>query len=145
MANTPRLFEDLSRVASGAMGTVVGMRDEAEAQLRQRLERVLERMDVVPREEFEAVRAMAAKARDEQEAMADRLAALESRLADLEKTPAARPAVKRAPTKGGSAGTGGAKRAGPAKAGAKGAAAKGSGRGKTAAKGGAKAGAGTEG
>ena len=44
MANTPRLFEDLSRVASGAMGTVVGMRDEAEAQLRQRLERVLERM-----------------------------------------------------------------------------------------------------
>ena len=90
MANTPRLFEDLSRVASGAMGTVVGMRDEAEAQLRQRLERVLERMDVVPREEFEAVRAMAAKARDEQEAMADRLAALESRLADLEKTPAAK-------------------------------------------------------
>lgn len=74
-----KLLDDLTRVVSGAMGTVLGMRDEVEAQLRQQFERVLARMDLVSREEFEAVRAMAAKARDEQETLAARLAALEAR------------------------------------------------------------------
>mgnify|MGYP001254027751 CR=1 FL=1 len=77
-----RILDDLTRVVSGAMGTIFGMRDEVEAQIRQQFERVLSRMDVVTREEFEAVRAMAVKAREEQEAMAERLAALESRLAE---------------------------------------------------------------
>ena len=75
-----KLLDDLARVAAGAFGTVVGMREEVEAQLRQRFERVLSRMDLVSREEFEVVREMAAKARDEQEAMAARMAALEQSL-----------------------------------------------------------------
>lgn len=76
-----RLLDDLARLAAGAVGTAVGMKDEIEAQMRQQLERILARMDVVTREEFEAVRDMAATARDEQEAMAARLAELERRLA----------------------------------------------------------------
>lgn len=79
-----KLLDDLARVASGAMGTIFGMREEVEAQFRQQFERILGRMDVVSREEFEAVRAMAAKAREEQEVMAERLAALERRLAAAE-------------------------------------------------------------
>ncbi|PGH53584.1 hypothetical protein CRT60_27320 [Azospirillum palustre] len=78
-----RILDDLARVAGGALGAFSSLREEAEGQLRAQLERVLSRMDVVSREEYEAVRAMAAKAREEQEAMAERLAALEATVASL--------------------------------------------------------------
>ena len=81
------LLDDLARVATGALGALTGMRAEVEARLRDQLERVLGRMDLVTREEFDAVRAMAAKARLEQEALAERLAAIESRRAALEAAP----------------------------------------------------------
>jgi BMFP domain-containing protein YqiC len=77
-----KLFDDLARMAAGAAGTAIGVRDEVEAQLRQQAERLLSRMDLVTRDEFEAVREMAARARADQEAMADRLAALEAQLGD---------------------------------------------------------------
>ena len=75
-----KLFDDLAKLASGAMGTAAGLRDEMEAQVRQQLERMLARMDVVTREEFDAVREMAETARAEQEALAAKVAMLESRL-----------------------------------------------------------------
>ena len=75
-----RILDDLAKVAAGALGGVAGVRQEIEARLRQQFERVLANMDVVSREEFEAVKAMAARARAEQEALAARLAALEERL-----------------------------------------------------------------
>jgi BMFP domain-containing protein YqiC len=75
-----RLIDDLARVAGGALGTLAGMREEVEARLRQQFERVLAGMDLVTREEFEVVRAMAAKARAEQETLAERVAELETRL-----------------------------------------------------------------
>lgn len=78
-----RLLDDLARVAGGALGALSGLRGEVEAQLRQQFERVLSQMDVVSREEFEAVKEMAVKARAEQEAMTERLAALEEQLAAL--------------------------------------------------------------
>ncbi|WP_372398870.1 accessory factor UbiK family protein [Azospirillum sp. HJ39] len=78
-----KILDDLARVAGGALGAFSSLREEAEGQLRAQLERVLSRMDVVSREEYEAVRAMAAKARTEQEAMAERLAALEAAVASL--------------------------------------------------------------
>src|SRR5262245_17418514 len=84
------LLDDLARVATGALGALTGLRTEIEARVRDQLERLLGRMDLVTREEFEAVRAMAAKARLEQEALAQRLAVLEAHLASLE-TPAPRP------------------------------------------------------
>ena len=81
MQTQNRLLDDLARVAAGAFGTLSGVKGEVEARLREQLERVLAGMDLVSREEFEAVKAMAAKARTEQEQLAERVAALESRLA----------------------------------------------------------------
>ncbi len=80
MQNDNRIFEDLARVASGALSTLTGMREEVEQRLRDQFQHILDRMNLVRREEFEAVQAMAAKARAEQERLAERLAALEARL-----------------------------------------------------------------
>jgi BMFP domain-containing protein YqiC len=80
MAMDNRILDDLAKVAAGALGGVSGVRQEIETRLRQQFERVLANMEVVSREEFEVVRAMAAKARAEQEALAARVAALEERL-----------------------------------------------------------------
>ncbi len=81
MQSQNRFFDDLARVAAGALGTLSGVKSEVEARLREQLEKVLSGMDLVSRDEFEAVKAMAAKARSEQEDLANRLADLESRLA----------------------------------------------------------------
>ena len=67
MQSQNRFFDDLARVAAGAMGTLSGVKGEVETRLREQLERVLAGMDLVSRDEFEAVKAMAAKARSEQE------------------------------------------------------------------------------
>ena len=77
-------FDDLARVASGAAGALSGIRGEVEARVRDQLERVLSGMDLVSREEFEAARAMAARAREEQELLLHRVELLEARLAALE-------------------------------------------------------------
>ena len=87
MQGQNRFFDDVARVASGAVGALSGVRDEIEARLRDQLERLLAGMDLVSREEFEAVKAMAAKARAEQELLHTRIEVLEARLAALPKTP----------------------------------------------------------
>ncbi|RJF84999.1 accessory factor UbiK family protein [Azospirillum cavernae] len=84
-----KILDDIARVAGGALGAFSSLREEAEGHLRSQLERILSRMDVVSREEFDAVRAMAAKAREEQEVMAERLAVLEALVASLTSAPAA--------------------------------------------------------
>ena len=83
MQSQNRILDDLARVAAGAMSTLSGMRSEVESRLREQLEKVLAGMDLVSRDEFEAVKAMAAKARAEQEDLQKRLAEVESRLASL--------------------------------------------------------------
>jgi BMFP domain-containing protein YqiC len=80
MAIDNRILDDLAKVASGALSGISGVKQEVEGRLRQQFERILAGMDLVRREEFEAVKAMAAKARSEQEDLAARLAELESRL-----------------------------------------------------------------
>jgi len=87
MQSQNRFFDDIARVANGAVGALSGVRADIEARLRDQLERVLAGMDLVSREEFEAVKAMAAKALDEQEVLLQRIAALESRLAEDDKAP----------------------------------------------------------
>ncbi len=82
MQTDNRLLDDLARVAGGAMGALSGVRTEVEELVRQRLERLLSDMDLVPREEFEAVQAMAEKARLEQEKLEKRVAALEAALTE---------------------------------------------------------------
>jgi BMFP domain-containing protein YqiC len=83
MQSQNRFFDDLAKVAAGAMGTLSGMKSEVESRVREQLERVLAGMDLVSRDEFEAVKAMAAKARSEQEDLQRRVDELESRVVAL--------------------------------------------------------------
>ena len=83
MQTENRLFDDLARMANGALNTFAGVRDEIELRVRERVERWLADMDMVPREEFEAVKAMAQTARSEQEDLAARVTALERQVAEL--------------------------------------------------------------
>jgi BMFP domain-containing protein YqiC len=80
MQTQNRILDDLARVAASAVGAVQGARHEVEAAIRSRLEKMLVDMDLVTREEFEVVKAMAEKAREENERLAERLAALEAQL-----------------------------------------------------------------
>jgi BMFP domain-containing protein YqiC len=91
----PRILDDLAKTATGAVGVLQSARQEIEALARARLERLLDKMELVSREEFEAVKEMAAKARAENAALAARLAALEAALAP-QPTTTAKPR-KRAP------------------------------------------------
>ncbi len=80
MQTSNRLLDDLARVATGAAGALSGVRQEIEQIVRARMERFLADLDLVTREEFEAVEAMASKARSEQERLEERVAALEAQL-----------------------------------------------------------------
>ena len=73
-----RILDDLAKVANGAFGAVSGVKGEVEEQIKQRLDRYLSELDVVPREEFEAVKAMAIKAREENERLEAKIEALET-------------------------------------------------------------------
>ena len=84
MAMDNRILDDLAKVASGALSGIGGMKQEVEGRLRAQFERILAGMDLVRREEFDAVKAMAAKARGEQEDLLARIASLEARLKELE-------------------------------------------------------------
>ena len=81
----PRFFDDIAGVAGGAFSAFTGLYDEAEAAMRARLDEALRKLDLVRREELDAVQEMAANARAGQEAAELRLAAVEQRLAKLEK------------------------------------------------------------
>ena len=98
MQSQSRLLEDLAKVASSAMGVAAGMREEVEARLRDQFEKILDRMDLVTRAEFEVVQAMAQKAREEQLTLVARLDALEAKAAPAKK--ASKPkATKKTATK----------------------------------------------
>ena len=77
MQTDNRLADDLAKVAASAVGVIAGVKDEFEGRLRQVFERMLDDMELVNRDEFDAVKAMAAKARAENERLAARIAALE--------------------------------------------------------------------
>ncbi len=87
MAERPRLLDDLAGVAGGAVSALMGLRDEAEAMVRARVDEALRRLDLVRREEFDAIAAMLAKAREAQESSEARFAALEVRLDELTRRP----------------------------------------------------------
>jgi BMFP domain-containing protein YqiC len=90
---TNRVLDDLARLMTDAAGVARGVRTEAETMMRTQAERILADLDVVHRDEFEAVKLMAETARRENEALAARIEALET-------ASAKKPAAKRAsPTK----------------------------------------------
>jgi BMFP domain-containing protein YqiC len=78
------MFDDFSRLMTDAAEMAHGVRREAETMVKAQVERLLASMDVVTREEFEATRDMAIAARDENERLAKRIAALEAKLAGQE-------------------------------------------------------------
>ena len=76
-----RIFDEFANLMTNAAGVANGVKREAETAVRAQVERILASMNVVTREEFEAVREMAALARDDNDALRRRLAALEAKLA----------------------------------------------------------------
>ena len=75
-----RFFDELAKLMTNAAGAAQGVRREVDTLVQSQMERVLNNMELVKREEFEAVKAMAAKAREENEALSARIATLEARL-----------------------------------------------------------------
>ncbi len=78
---TGRFFDELGKLITDAAGAADGVRKEVEGIVRAQAERVLNGLELVQREEFEAVKAMAQKAREENERLSERIAALEAALA----------------------------------------------------------------
>ncbi|MCT6871553.1 MAG: accessory factor UbiK family protein [Bartonella sp.] len=80
MSNGPnRVLDELAKLMTDAAGAAQGMRKEAETAFRAQAERILNKMDVVQREEFEVVKDIATKARTEVEELKKRLDALEKK------------------------------------------------------------------
>lgn len=88
MQSRNRIFDDMSQLMTNAMGVAQGAKDEAETALKSMMDRWLADRDFVSRDEFDAVREMAAKSREENASLLARIEALE-----------AKPKTKRAPAK----------------------------------------------
>ena len=86
-----RFFDDLAKLMTGAAGAAQGLRREFDTLVQNQIERVLNNLEIVKREDFEAVRAMAQKAREENDKLAQRIAELESRLGIAKSESAAEP------------------------------------------------------
>jgi BMFP domain-containing protein YqiC len=91
MTERPKFFDDLAGVAGGALSALAGLREELEAMARARIDETIRRLDLVRREELDAMAELAANARAGQEAaeaqlqdLGERLAALEVRITALE-------------------------------------------------------------
>ncbi|MFW0777465.1 MAG: accessory factor UbiK family protein [Rickettsiales bacterium] len=77
MQKDNKFFEDIAKIASGAAGSVMEMKNEMEAMVSAHLEKALQNMDLATKEECDALRGMVAKLREEQEELKNRLEALE--------------------------------------------------------------------
>lgn len=91
MQSQNRIFDDLVKMMNGVAGTMAGMGREAEASMRDKMREWVGGMDFVARDEFEAVKAMAVAARDENDSLKKRIEALEK---------AAKPKSAKAPKPG---------------------------------------------
>ncbi|MFZ4122019.1 MAG: accessory factor UbiK family protein [Caulobacterales bacterium] len=85
MERTTGVFDDLARLMTGAMGMAQGLQDEAKTFMRAQADRVVADMDLVSREELEAVKDLAARAQTEAAELRGRLAALEAAMAAMQK------------------------------------------------------------
>lgn len=77
------LFDDMAKVAGGAAGTLSGFKSEVESRVRQIVDDLVGKLDLVTREDLDTALALAAKAREEQEALAKRVSDLEAEIARL--------------------------------------------------------------
>ena len=99
MQGQNKFFDDISKLMTNAMGVAQGARTEAETAMKGLMDRWFADRDFVTREEFDAVRAMAQKAREENAALAARIAALEAAAGSGEAAAAPKPAPKRSRAK----------------------------------------------
>ena len=95
MQSENRMFDDFVKMVNGFAGTMAGMGREAEANAREKMREWIGGMDFVSRDEFDAVKAMAAKAREENEELKARVAALEAKAGGGAAKP--KPSPKRRP------------------------------------------------
>jgi len=84
MSDRPKFFDDLAGMAGGAISALAGVREEAETMVRARIDEALRRLDLVRRDELDAIQELATNARAGQEEAAVKLAAMELRLAAAE-------------------------------------------------------------
>ncbi len=78
MPDRPKIFDDLAGVAGGALSAIAGLREELSAMVRARVDEAVRRLELVKREEFEAMAELAKRAREQSEALSIRVAALEA-------------------------------------------------------------------
>jgi BMFP domain-containing protein YqiC len=97
MQTDNRLLDDMAKAATGALGSLAGLRHEIEMRVQQQLERLLGRMNLVSREEFETMKSVAQAAREQQIRLERRLAEIEGRLG-IADTPSAPEPAPAAPT-----------------------------------------------
>ena len=93
-----KFFDEVAKLMTNAAGAAQGVRNELDTLVKSQVERVLGDLDVVQREEFEAVRAMAQKAREENDVLSARVGELEAKLSAPKSAPKKTP-VKKAPAK----------------------------------------------
>jgi len=94
MQSENKMFDDFVKMVNGFAGTMAGMGREAESSAREKMREWMAGADFVGRDEFEAVKAMAAAARDENEALKKRIVALEAKALGAAKTPKLKPGAK---------------------------------------------------
>ena len=87
MQTQSSVFDDLARLMTGAMGMAQGMGEEAKGFMRAQADRFVAEMDLVGRDEFDAMKELASQARAEAAALRERVAALEAALHELKRTP----------------------------------------------------------
>ena len=97
MQSENKLFDDFVKMVNGVAGTMAGMGREAESSMREKMREWMAGADFVGRDEFEAVKAMAAAARDENEALKSRIAALEAKAGGAASTTKRPPRPKGSP------------------------------------------------
>lgn len=95
MEQSKRIFEDMSRMAGGAASLLGGMRQQLQEDIRQRVEEVAARMDLVPRDEFDRLQEMVTALRTEQDELKKQIAALSPKKAAAKK-PSAKKTTKKA-------------------------------------------------
>ena len=98
MQTDNRLLDDMAKAASGALGSLAGLRHEIEMRVQQQLERLLGRMNLVSREEFDAMKSVAQAAREQQIKLERRLHEIEAKLGIASASAAPEPTPDIAPT-----------------------------------------------
>jgi BMFP domain-containing protein YqiC len=91
MQSQSSLFDDLARLMTGAMGMAQGVGDEAKSFMRAQADRFVAEMDLVGRDEFEAVKQLASEARAEADELRKRIAELEALLRERDSAPSSQP------------------------------------------------------